>query len=333
MKTPIMFVAKHCRATLLALFSALLSFNAFAGFSVSGTQLLDGNGQPFIMRGINHPHAWYANQTASFADIAATGANTVRVALSDGDQWTRNSQYDVANVISLCKQNQLVCVLEVHDATGSGEASAAGTIANAAQYWVDISGALVGEEDYVIINIANEPIGNNQDASRWINEHISAIQTLRNAGLTHTLIVDAANWGQDWEGIMRNNAPQVAAADNLNNTMFSVHMYEVYQDYNTIFNYLTGFRADHNLPIIVGEFGADHQGNFVDADSIFEVTQAEDIGYLGWSWSGNGSCCTALDMVNNFDPNSLTTWGNRVINGANGIVATSQRASVYGGGS
>ncbi|MGW0015096.1 carbohydrate-binding domain-containing protein, partial [Streptomyces tendae] len=39
-----------------------------------------------------------------------------------------------------------------------------------------------------------------------------------------------------------------------------------------------------------------------------------------------------LDMVNGFDPNSLTSWGDRFFNGSNGIVATSKTATVYGGG-
>jgi len=192
--------------------------------------------------------------------------------------------------------------LEVHDVTGSGEAAAAGTLAAAAQYWVDISSALVGQENFVIINIANEPIGNNQPASAWINQHIAAIQTIRNAGLTHTLLIDAANWGQDWQQIMLANASQVANADFLDNTMFSVHMYEVYQNLSTIENYVSTFLSQHNLPLIVGEFGADHQGNPVDEDSIFAVAEQYGIGYLGWSWSGNGSCCVSLDIVNNFNP-------------------------------
>jgi len=292
--------------------SCALAATANAGFSVSGTQLLDGNGNAFVMRGINHAHAWYTGETSSFANIAATGANTVRVVLSNGDQWTRNSESDVANVVSLCKQNQLICVLEVHDATGGGEESAAGTIASAANYWVAIAGALRGQEDYVIINIANEPVGNNQPSSMWINDHRSAIQTLRNAGLTHTLMVDAPNWGQDWDSVMLNNASQVASADSANNTMFSVHMYEVYQNRSSVENYVSSFLSSHNLPLIVGEFGADHQGNAVDADSIMAVAQQYNIGYIGWSWSGNGDCCTALDIANNFNPSSLSSWGNRL---------------------
>ncbi|KFG73703.1 hypothetical protein FM21_23215 [Streptomyces mutabilis] len=37
-------------------------------------------------------------------------------------------------------------------------------------------------------------------------------------------------------------------------------------------------------------------------------------------------------MVNGFDANSLTAWGDRVFNGSDGIAATSKTATVYGGG-
>ncbi|HYF62998.1 MAG TPA: hypothetical protein VD886_09325, partial [Herpetosiphonaceae bacterium] len=85
---------------------------ALAGFSVRDGKVYDGNGQAFVMRGINHAHAWYPQQTGSFANIKATGANTVRVVLSNGDRWSRNSAADVANAITLCKNNRLICVLE-----------------------------------------------------------------------------------------------------------------------------------------------------------------------------------------------------------------------------
>ena len=35
-------------------------------------------------------------------------------------------------------------------------------------------------------------------------------------------------------------------------------------------------------------------------------------------------------MTNNFDPATLTTWGNRIVNGTNGIRATSVIAAVFG---
>lgn len=316
--------------------ATLFSSAAFAGFSVSGTQLLDGNGQPFVMRGVNHAHTWFTSQIGSaIPNIAATGANTVRVVLSNGQTWTRNSASDVQNVIRLCKQNQVVCVLEVHDVTGVGDtgghSSNTGTISGAADYWVSLADVLRGEEDYIIINIANEPTGNGVPVSTWVNEHRAAIQKIRDAGLTHTLMVDAANWGQDWQETMLENASQVADADNLDNTMFSVHMYEVYEQRDTIRSYMTRFLNNHNLPLVVGEFGDNHQGATVDADSIMEFAEEFDVGYLGWSWSGNGDCCVDLDIVRNWNPNDLSPWGDRLLNSPNGIKATSVLATVYTG--
>ena len=313
--------------------SALAVSQAFAGWSVNGTKVIDPNGNNFIFRGINHAHTWYTDKTTkALSDIAATGANSVRVVLSNGTQWTRNSGAEVANIISLCKANKLVCVLEVHDSTGFGESSAATNISNAANYWVssDIKNAIIGQEDYVIINIANEPYGNNTSAATYTSETAAAIKTLRNAGLTHLIMVDAPAWGQDWAGAMRDNANTIFMADSMANTMFSVHMYEVYNSASVVQNYLTGFQATGRA-LIVGEFGTENNGSNVDEASILQYTQQMGIGYMGWSWSGNGGCCVPLDIAINWDPANLSTWGNFLINSANGIKATSKLATNFGG--
>ena len=319
-----------------ALFASLLTASsAFAGWSVSGTKVVDPNGNNFIFRGINHAHTWYTSSTSkAMSDIAATGANSIRVVLSNGTQWTRNNGADVANIISLCKANKLVCVLEVHDSTGYGEQTTATNISKVAEYWVssDIKNAIIGQEDYVIVNIANEPYGNNTNAPTYTSETSAAVKALRNAGLTHLIMVDAPAWGQDWQGIMRDNAQTIFAADSLSNTMFSVHMYEVYNNATAVQNYLTSFQAKGHA-LIVGEFGTENNGNNVDEASILQYTQQMGIGYMGWSWSGNGSCCTALDIAINFDPSNLSTWGDFLINSANGIKATSKLATNFGSNS
>jgi len=61
--------------------------------------------------------------------------------------------------------------------------------------------------------------------------------------------------------------------------------------------------------------------------------QARGLGYLGWSWSGNSGGVEYLDMTTNFNPAQLTSWGDRIFNGANGIKATSREATIYSGGS
>lgn len=321
------------KKTALALIASAMMAPAFAGWTVSGTQVLDPNGNTFVFRGVNHAHAWYTDRlTQSLRDIAATGANSVRVVLSNGTQWTRNSGADVTNVINQCKANKLVCVLEVHDSTGYGESAAATHISRATEYWLssDIKAAITGQEDYVIVNIANEPFGNSTSAATYTADHITAIRALRSGGLTHMLMVDAANWGQDWQNAMRDNAPNILAADSLKNTLFSVHMYEVYNNASIVQSYLSSFQT-RGLAIVVGEFGAEHNGSNVAEEAILQYAQDMGIGYLGWSWSGNGSCCVQLDIVNNWNATSLSTWGNFLINSANGIKATAKLATNFSG--
>src|SRR5690349_3388408 len=98
---------------------------AAPGFTISGRNLLDANGTPFVMRGTSHPHVWYQGETNSYAEIAGLGANTVRVVLGGGLRWGPSPAADVADVVSRCKANRLICVLEVHDTTGYGEDAAA----------------------------------------------------------------------------------------------------------------------------------------------------------------------------------------------------------------
>jgi mannan endo-1,4-beta-mannosidase len=234
-------------------------------------------------------------------------------------------------VISLCKQNRLICVLEVHDTTGYGEQSGAASLAQAVDYWLRVRSALVGQEQYVIVNIGNEPFGNTGYAA-WTQDTISAIQRLREAGFEHTLMVDAPNWGQDWTFTMRDNAASVFDADPQRNTMFSVHMYGVFDTAAEITDYIGRF-VSAGLPILVGEFGHNHSDGNPDEDAIMATAEAQRIGYLGWSWSGNGGGVEYLDMVTAFDPTQLTSWGERIFNGPDGIRQTSREATVFGGGS
>ncbi|MFF3937082.1 cellulase family glycosylhydrolase [Streptomyces phaeofaciens] len=302
---------------------------AATGLHISDGRLLEGNGNDFVMRGVNHAHTWYPGETQSLADIKALGANTVRVVLADGHRWSANSPSDVANVIGQCKANRLICVLEVHDTTGYGEDAAAGTLDQAADYWIGLKDVLAGQEDYVVVNIGNEPWGNT-DPAGWTAPTIAAIQKLRNAGLQHTIMVDAPNWGQDWQGVMRANAQSVYAADPTGNLIFSIHMYSVFDTAAEITDYLHAF-VDAELPILIGEFGgpADQWGD-PDEDTMMATAQQLKLGYLAWSWSGNTD--PILDLATDFDPSRLSSWGQRIFNGANGIAQTAEEATVYGGG-
>src|SRR5688572_27022840 len=320
-------------ARLLLLSLLLAPGLSFAGFSIQSGQLVDNNGVPFIMRGINYPYTWFQSRPTQqdFAAMSATGANTVRIVLSTGGQWARVPGTQVSQVIQWAKDNRMIAVLEVHDSTGWREQTTAVPISNAVAYWTsaDIRAAINGQEDFVIINIANEPFGNNTTAN-YVADTQAAIRALRTAGITHTIMIDAANWGQDWSNTMRTNAMALWEADSLRNLVFSVHMYEVYAQASTITSYMQAF-DDMGLPLVIGEFGLQHNGQDVDEATIMAQAQQRGNGYIAWSWSGNGGCCTFLDMVTDFGT-TLTQWGQIVVNGPNGIFATSVPATVFAGG-
>ncbi|MFG3436613.1 cellulase family glycosylhydrolase [Nonomuraea sp. NPDC047897] len=322
-------------AALLALLGALLLVPqpaaAAAGLRAGGTRILEANGNAFVMRGTNHAHTWYTSRTGSFAAIKAAGANTVRVVLSGG-RWTPNTAADVANVITLCRQNRLICVLENHDTTGYGEQSGAYTLDQAVTYWIGLKSVLTGQENHVVVNIGNEPFGNNAVTPGWTQATSAAIVRLREAGFEHLIMVDAPNWGQDWQGVMRDNAATVLAADPDRNTVFSVHMYGVYDTAAEINAYLDAFRTA-GLPLVIGEFGHLHSDGDPDEDTILAQARSRGIGYLGWSWSGNSGGVEYLDQVASFDPARLTPWGERLFNGPDGIRATAREATIYGGSS
>ncbi|WP_285777097.1 glycoside hydrolase family 5 protein, partial [Microtetraspora sp. NBRC 13810] len=318
-------------ALLVSLLVAAPTAGAATGLRVSGDGIAEANGSPFVIRGVSHPHAWYPTQTASFAGIKARGANAVRVVLSGG-RWTPSNAADVANVVALCRANRLICVLENHDTTGYGEQSGAYTLDQAVNYWIGVKSALDGQENHVVINIGNEPFGNTAVTPGWTQATSAAIGRMRDAGFDHLLMVDAPNWGQDWAFTMRDNARTVFNADPDRNTVFSVHMYGVFDTAAEIVSYLDSFEAA-GLPLVIGEFGHNHSDGDPDEDTIMAQAQSRGLGYIGWSWSGNSGGVEYLDMVTNFDAGALTSWGRRIFDGPNGIGATAREATVYGGGS
>ncbi len=78
--------------------------------------------------------------------------------------------------------------------------------------------------------------------------------------------------------------------------------------------------------------GNELQASQVNAQEVLNQAQAKGIGYLAWSWTGNDSANSWLDLVSNNDWQTFTSWGNLVFNGTNGIKATAVKASVFNTG-
>ena len=296
------------------------------GFHVDGTRLLDANGNEFIMRGVNHAHAWYANYDAkALESIAATGANSVRLVLSDGVEYQKDSQAMVSALISKCKNLGMIAILEVHDGTGSNDAA---MVASATDFWIEIKDALIGNEAYAIVNIINEWQGSySRDSYR--EAYCEAVARLREAGIRNTILIDSGGWGQNPKSVTECGA-DILAADPMRNTMFAIHMYGTAgKDADTIKNNIDSVR-DLGLCVCIGEFGYNHSDGDVDEDYIMEYCTQIGVGYLAWSWKGNGGGVEYLDMTADWEGTQLSPdWGEKVVNGEYGIRNTSVPCTVF----
>lgn len=302
---------------------------ASTGFYVSGTSIKDANGNDFVMRGVNIAHAWYTDKTeASIKGAAKLGSNVVRVVVADGAQYSKTSYSELQNIVKLCKDNKLVCILEVHDATGKDSTS---DLDKAVDYWIENKSILQGNEKYVILNIANEWYGT-WNGKAWADGNKNAVKKVRNAGIKNMIMIDCAGWGQ-YPASIKDYGKEVFNADTDRNTVFSIHMYEYAGgDASTVRTNIDN-SLGIGVPVVIGEFGAEHTNGDVAEQTILDYCTQKGVGYLGWSWKGNSPELQFLDIVNDWDGNSLTSWGNTLINGSNGIKATAKTCSVFGGSS
>ncbi len=292
------------------------SFNQSpVGLHVEGTFLKKADGTPFIMRGVNHAHSWYREYDMVALDaIAAMGANTVRLVLSDGSRWEKDSAETVTELIAQCRSRGLTAVLEVHDATGSNDTE---DLLDAARYWCDLAPVLAGTEDDVILNIANEWYGS-WSGKRWRDGYVEAIGMIREAGIRNCIMVDTAGWGQYGKAV-RDYGKAVFDADPERNTLFSIHMYGMSGRWEWLIRYNLNGVTRQNLCACVGEFGWTHSDGNVKEDYLMEYCHEQGIGWLAWSWKGNSGGVEYLDLAETWDGSVLSDWGTTVIYGPYGL--------------
>lgn len=302
-----------------------------AGFFVSGGRLYDRRGNDFVMRGINNPLAWFRNRnTGALAwqsQIASTGANTVRLVWETTVTETQLLRDTIARGLEL----RMVSMIEMHDVTGENTADGPASMARYLTETPAVKQILLDYEDSLLINIANEWSGAN---NIYVQAYTDAIHVFRAAGIRHTLVIDSNGFGQNANTVL-NQGKALLAADPQHNLLFSVHMYEQFRNAQTIRDTLQR-AADAQLPFIVGEFGfqhgSDNQGNPVAIPYEVLLSESERLGfgYLAWSWTGNGGGVQYLDLTaRSGSVTQLSAWGDGVINGANGIRATAEPASIF----
>ena len=326
------------------------------GFHTDGVRLLDANGKEFLMRGYNYSYAWQKNWWgAAFSTAKKYNCNALRIQLSDGQKSLGGycDANQVSSLIKSCKDNHFIGVFNVQDTGGGNDAN---VLLHAADYWVGIKNAVIGQEKYCIVNIGNEWMGSpgrdcngewgDYQENLWSDTYIEAVRRIRSAGIKNTLMIDCNGYGQYadiiWkEGQRILDEDKKYFKDGKPNIIFSIHFYEkaCYWDYEKG----TGSRVAHSIdkalsigaPVCIGEYAYSRKSEEwkMDWETIQDYSKTMNIGYLGWSFTGNGDAeSQGLDMFNS-DGSQMYKNGECIIQHPNdGILATSVICSVYDGG-
>lgn len=176
------------------------------GFHTDGVRLLDANGKEFLMRGYNYSYAWQKDLwDAAFSTAKTYKCNALRIQLSDGqkDLGGYCNVNQVRDLIRSCTENHFIGVFNVQDTGGGNDKN---VLLHAADYWVGIKNAVIGQEKYCIVNIGNEWMGSpgrdcngkwgDYQENLWSDTYIEAVRRIRSAGIKNTLMIDCNGYGQ-----------------------------------------------------------------------------------------------------------------------------------------
>ncbi|MBK8806382.1 MAG: cellulase family glycosylhydrolase [Bacteroidales bacterium] len=303
-------------------------FTMAQGFTTSGGNLIDANGNNFIMKGMNVPLAWFVNDVnGSIDDLKKnTNSNCLRIVVQ-----TTTSDNAWQTCVQNCIDNDIIPMVELHDVTGSTDQTA---MVRMAEFWASKASFLTRADiaKYILINICNEwgtwQVANTNGIA-WRDATISSVKVIRDANIKTTIVCDAVGYGQDIDDAknIRAYAKAIQAADSgylgtKPNLLFSIHMYCEWAVGGDNIGIIKTIK-DNNIPIIVGEFGYEHDNGSggvcdINETSIINTCQTNGIGWLAWSQKGNGSPVQYLDLCSDWACTSLSTWGNTVVNGTNG---------------
>jgi mannan endo-1,4-beta-mannosidase len=331
---------------------------------VSGSFVTDVCGNNIIIRGINvAAHNWgfepLTTQT-NITDIKSTGANAIRIPWYVAHPDPRTQAYRLENLdalISLCAQNGIVPILEIHDLTTSNDYNNFNN--TILSWWLqpDTLNLIKKHEKYLIANIANEfghyawagstPLALNAFQAAYLH----AIAQLRSTGIRVPLMIDAPDGGSSVDALLQigNNLLQ---NDPLHNLIFSVHTYWAVHKYHfnnnariigTKAGYLNQVESFINamknsgLCFVLGEVANQQDGwdgvlgqplmceyDITDIyQTVLRTAESVQIGWLAWLWH-HDTCVNRQVSLDNTALN-LSVFGDDIINNPNyGLKATAK---------
>jgi mannan endo-1,4-beta-mannosidase len=289
------------------------SYNTGNGFFVVGRGIYDANGNLFIPIGANRQH-YDTDASTRFQ----AKPNAERLIPFFNQSWAAVNKplmdEDVNNKVVPIPTVFYTNYTNGTETTGKSDLS---TLNTAVNFWTSQAANWTTYNHVAMFNIANEwgPCSDDSNAANYQNGYVSAVQTMRRAGYTAPLVVDAGCSGQGFDQII-SSAAAIEAADPLHNVVFSIHNYgEFYV--TTPFCNGCGWQwgpavaqlVSLGVPVIFGEFGCgvpcgDFNSTPVTPDILMQTLQQNQMGWLAWSWDDGGCTFNLLGPC----PNNTGVW-------------------------
>lgn len=310
---------------------------------VAGRYVLGPCGDTLILRGVNYaPYNWGWNSgQLQINQIAQSGANVVRIAWYDvtPDGPVPNATYDntvlLDSVLSKCIQADMIPIIELHDQTCQN--SPANLIALANWFLQPFILNLISQYQHsIILNIANEALyvnwaGNPTTAQNtFVSTYTTIVNNLRNAGISVPIMIDGPDCGMNLD-VLGNIGASLQNNDPFHNLIFSAHAYWYAYANNdsTQMAAKVNYALSQNIPFVFGEIAnlqddatmCQYTLNYLP---LMRICKQHQLGWMAWSWDNDG--CPARQITTNGLFNSLTSYGNVIVNNTGVGLATNPPA-------
>jgi len=315
--------------------------------TVSGKNVKDANGNIVTLRGMNFPIMDVGSvnlntpstYTTLIDEFAKTGSNVIRISWNtNGVHWRDQPAHGgtpgtmdgyIANgklgaLIDYCFSKNLFVILEIHDGTCQNDwAKFNNTIV---PFWTspNVVNLINSHKSKLIVNIANE-FGYDSDwggnNSAFKTNYINAISTLRNAGITVPVMIDAANCGMASSSLVSMSS-DILNADPQKNVIFSVHTYwSAYANTNATIDAKMNEMISSPQCFVLGEIANLQDNNAcgdTDITPIYKRVLTDACpAKMGWlSWSYFADCATNRQATTTGYFANLTTFGDDLVNNA-----------------
>ena len=294
---------------------------------VSGHHLVNGDGEPIRLLGVNRSGAEYAciagwgffdgptNDDASVAAMASWHINAVRVPLNE-DCWLgingvapayagANYQDAMVSYVNLLHRHNLYAIINLHwSAPGTQLATGQQPMADADHspaFWQSVA-TTFKNDPAVVFDLFNEPYGvswsclrDGCDSLGWQAAGMqSLVNAVRSTGATQPLMVAGLDWSNDLSQWL-----QYAPTDPSHALVASYHLYNWNPCRSLACWNSTLITVAHRVPVVTGELGEnDCAHGFID--SYMAWADAHRVSYVAWSWN-TASCEAQPALITAYD--------------------------------